>query len=70
MIKVFLVFLFISVSLLATEDPSILLPWAIGFMLGIGLFFWGVYKALKTQQTIYMWALLPFIFLIIGMFFI
>ncbi|RLA70047.1 MAG: hypothetical protein DRG09_04250 [Epsilonproteobacteria bacterium] len=70
MIKVFLFFVFITLSLSATENPTILLPWAIGFIVGVGLFFWGVYKALKTQQSIYMLALLPFILLIIGMFFI
>ena len=70
MIKVFLVFVFMTLSLSATENPAILLPWAIGFVVGIGLFFWGIYKALKTQQTICMLALLPFILLIIGMFFI
>jgi len=70
MIKVFLLFVFITLSLSATENPTVLLPWAIGFVLGIGIFFWGIYKALKTQQSIYMLALLPFIFLMIGMFFI
>jgi len=68
--KVFLIFIFITLSLSATENPTILLPWAIGFIVGIGLFFWGIYKALKTQQTIYMLAFVPFLLLIIGMFFI
>jgi len=70
MIKVFYLFLSMTLFLSANEDPIILLPWAIGFLVGVGLFFWGIYKALKTQQTIYMLALLPFIFLIVGMFFI
>ncbi|MCO4845435.1 MAG: hypothetical protein KC427_05385 [Sulfurovum sp.] len=70
MTKVFLIFIFITLSLSATENPTILLPWAIGFIVGIGLFFWGIYKALKTQQTIYMLAFVPFLLLIIGMFFI
>ena len=70
MIKVFLIFMTMTLSLSAAENPGILLPWAIGFVLAIGIFFWGIYKALKTQQTIYMLALLPFIFLMIGMFFI
>ncbi len=70
MIKISHLFILMTLSLFAAENPAILLPWAIGFILGIGLFFWGIYKALKTQQTIYMLALLPFILLIIGMFFI
>ena len=40
------------------------------FIVTVGLFFWGVYKAVKTQKNIYAWALLPFILLMIGMFFI
>ncbi len=40
------------------------------FIVTVGLFFWGVYKAVKTQKTVYAWALLPFILLMIGMFFI
>ncbi len=70
MMKVFLFFVFITLSLSATENPSVLLPWAIGFIVTIGLFFWGIYKVLKTQQTIFMLALLPFLGLIVGMFFI
>ncbi len=62
--------MFITLSLCATENPAILLPWAAGFIVAVGLFFWGVYKALKTQKTIYMLAFAPFILLMIGMFFI
>ena len=40
------------------------------FVLGIVLFFWGIYKAVKTQKTIYTLAMLPFILLLVGMFFI
>jgi hypothetical protein len=40
------------------------------FIVTVGLFFWGVYKAVKTQKNIYAWALLPFILLMLGMFFI
>jgi hypothetical protein len=62
--------MFITLSLCATENPTILLPWAIGFIFALGLFFWGVFKAIKTQKSIYMLTLLPFLFLMIGMFFI
>jgi hypothetical protein len=41
-----------------------------GLIIIVGLFFWGVYKAVKTQKTIYAWALLPFVLLLLGMFFI
>jgi len=70
MMKVFLFFVFVTLSLSATENPSVLLPWAFGFIVVIGIFFWGMYKALKTQRTIYMLALLPFVALMIAMFFI
>ena len=70
MIRVSLLFLFATLSLSAAEDPMILLPWGIGFIIAIGVFFWGVYKAIKTQKVIYMLALLPILLLMIGMFFI
>lgn len=41
-----------------------------GLIVIVGLFFWGVYKAVKTQKTIYALALLPFVLLLAGMFFI
>ena len=63
-------FLLLTLSASASEDPMVLLPWAIGFIVAIGLFFWGVYKALKTQKTVYTLAMFPFLLLIIGMFFI
>jgi hypothetical protein len=61
-------FVLVTLSVCATENPAVLLPWAIGFIVAIGLFFWGIYKALKTQKTLYMLALLPFILLIGAMF--
>ena len=70
MMKVFLSFIFVTLSLYATEDPIILLPWGIGFIVTIGIFFWGVHKAIKTQKIIYMLTLLPLLVLILGMFFI
>jgi len=70
MTRVFLIFIFSTLSLSASEDPSILLPWAIGFIVAIGLFFWGIYKAIKTQKSIYLLAFAPFLLLMVGMFFI
>ena len=40
------------------------------FILTVGLFFWGIYKAVKTQELIYTLALLPFFLLMVGMFFL
>jgi hypothetical protein len=42
----------------------------IAFFVTVSLFFWGVYKALKTQQVRYMWAMVPFFIYIIGIFFV
>jgi len=38
-------------------------------LIAIGLFFWGIYKALKTKENRYAWAMLPF-FILIGVMFI
>ncbi len=38
------------------------------FLVSIISFFWGTYKAMKTQETRYILATLPFILLILGMF--
>lgn len=70
MMKIFLAFVFVTLSLCATENPMILLPWGIGFIVALGIFFWGVYKAIKTQKSIYMLTLVPIILLMVGMFFI
>jgi len=37
------------------------------FVLSISLFFWGIYKMLKTQKIIYAWMMLPFLLFIIAM---
>ena len=36
----------------------------------VGLFFWGIFKAAKTQKKVYIFAMMPFILLLAGMFFI
>jgi len=38
------------------------------FVVAILLFFWGVYKAVKTQENKYMWALAPFMVLMLLLF--
>jgi len=73
MTKVFQLFIFSTLFLCASEDPSVLLPWAIwaiGFIVATGVFFWGIYKAIITQKSIYLLAFTPFLFLMVGMFFI
>jgi hypothetical protein len=40
------------------------------FLVTLLLFFWGVFKALRTQKTIYMLAMVPFFFIMIGIFFL
>jgi len=40
------------------------------FLVTVTLFFWGVFKALKTQKTVYMLAMVPFFAVMIGMFFL
>ena len=41
-----------------------------GLLIIVGLFFWGIYKAVKTQKLVYAFALLPFTVLLFVMFFI
>jgi len=41
-----------------------------GALLSIVLFFWGIYKAVRTQNKHYAWALLPFMLLIAFLFFL
>jgi hypothetical protein len=38
------------------------------FTVSVLLFFWGVYKMVKTQKKIYLLAFIPFLLLIAGMF--
>jgi hypothetical protein len=40
------------------------------FTVSVILFFWGVHKAVKTQEKIYLLAFVPFILLMAGMFFL
>ena len=40
------------------------------FIVTVLLFFWGIYKAVRTQQLVYTLALLPFFLLMVGMFFL
>jgi len=40
------------------------------FLVTLVLFFWGVFKAVKTQKVTYMLAMVPFFMLMIGIFFI
>jgi len=40
-----------------------------GLLAIIILFFWGVYKAVKTQELVYTLAFLPFLVLLAWMFF-
>jgi hypothetical protein len=71
MIKLISLFIFFTLELLAKEKGGIPPSAALfAFVAVVGLFFWGIYKAVKTQKTIYTLALLPFVILIFWMFFI
>ena len=71
MMKIFSLFLWMSILAFASEKIAIPPYVALsGLIITVGLFFWGVYKAVKTQKTIYVLAMLPFMLLLVGMFFI
>ena len=67
------VLLFVISTLLIFAGEKVVIPaYAAlsGFIVIIGLFFWGIFKAIKTQQKVYALALLPFVVLLFWMFFI
>jgi len=69
MIRSWIFFTVLSSFLLAAEKSAI--PSSVlltGALLSIVLFFWGVYKTVKTQALIYMLALLPFLIMLTWMF--
>jgi hypothetical protein len=71
MIKFILLIIFSTLVIFAGEKVTIPAYAALsGFLIVIGFFFWGVYKAVKTQKAIYAIALLPFVLLLFWMFFI
>ncbi len=71
MMKFLILFIFTTLIIFAGEDVVIPAYAAIsGLIVIVILFFWGVYKAVKTQKLIYALALLPFTALLFWMFFI
>jgi hypothetical protein len=69
MIKVFFVISLCTISSYATAAvPQIIVPFLVGFIFIVLLFFWGIYKLIKTQRNIFILALLPFIALVGAMF--
>jgi len=71
MMKLILLFIFSTLMVFGGEKTEIPASVALsGLIITIGLFFWGIYKAVKTQKTIYAVALLPFVLLLFVMFFI
>jgi len=66
-------FLLAAMPLFAFAGEKLAIPPSValgGLLIVIGLFFWGIYKAVKTQDKKYAWALLPFVLLLFIMFFI
>lgn len=67
------VVLFVLSTLFIFAGEKIVLPAyaAISALIVVlALFFWGIYKAVKTQRLVYALALLPFTLLLFWMFFI
>ncbi len=66
-----ILFIFTTLFVFASEKVAVPAYAALSALLFvIVLFFWGVYKAVKTQKLIYALALLPFVVLLFWMFFI
>jgi len=71
MMKFFVLFMLTTLMIFAGEKEVLPGYAAIfGLLVIIILFFWGVYKAVKTQRLVYTLALLPFTVLLFWMFFI
>ena len=67
------IFFFLLTPLLAFAGEKLTIPPYValsGFIIIVGLFFWSIYKAVKTQNTLYALGMLPFILLLVWMFFI
>ena len=65
--------LLILFTVIASAADKLAIPpyVAVSALVGmIVLFFWGIYKAVRTQKLVYALALLPFVILLFGMFFI
>jgi len=65
--------LFTFVTLFASAGEKLPIPSSLllgGTTAAIILFFWGIYRAIKTQNILYAWALFPFIALLAFMFFL
>jgi hypothetical protein len=68
-----ILFLLTATNLFAFAGEKLSVPPSValgGLLAIVGLFFWGIYKAVKTQDKKYAWALLPFVLLLFIMFFI
>ena len=71
MMKFFVLFMVTTLMIFAGEKVVLPAYAAIsGLIVIVLLFFWGVYKAVKTQRLVYTLALLPFTVLLFWMFFI
>jgi len=74
--KIAFVSLLSNLSLFASEklkvDDSMpwMLPWLISTLLLVGLFFWGIYKAMKTKNPKYGYVIFISILLMVGLLFI
>ncbi len=74
--KIVLFSLLSNLSLFATEELKVddsmpwLLPWLISMLLLMGVFFWGMYKAMKTKNPKYGYVIFLSIILMAGLSFI
>jgi len=70
MIRLLSIFIVLTVMAAAAEKSTVSAYAILAASLGvIVLFFWGIYKAVRTQKLIYALALLPFTILLFWMFF-
>jgi len=75
MIKALFLFILFNISLFAEKlqvDDSMpwMVSWLVGSLLLVGLFFWGIYKAMKTKNAKYGYVIFLSLLLMIGLLFV
>jgi len=75
MIRTILFFIFFNASLVAETlkvDNSMpwMISWLIGSLLLVGVFFWSIYKAMKTKNAKYGYLIFLSLLLMVGLLFV
>jgi len=76
MIRFFLISLLSNITLFAEKTKPVdnsapwMLPWLISSLLAVGVVFWGIYKAMKSQNPKYGYVILAGMVILVGLLFL